>query len=115
MLVLPGTPVSALVCAVGFLLPALARLQGLADTATPTIRARAGVDLPENDKRADHLRAKLVQGDAGAWIATPAARQDSSMLAVLAGADALVLRAPFAPKLAKGEAVEVIPLAALGV
>lgn len=111
---LPGNPVSALVCAVIFLLPALARLQGLADTATPTIRALAGVDLPENDKRSDHLRAKLVPGE-GDWIATPAARQDSSMLSVLAGADALILRAPFAPRLPKGEAVEVIPLAALGV
>lgn len=112
---LPGNPVSALVCAVVFLLPALAKLQGLADTATPTLRALAGVDLPANDKRADHLRATLTPGEGGVWIATPAARQDSSMLAVLAGADALVLRAPFAPKLAKGEPVEVIALAALGV
>ena len=111
---LPGNPVSALVCAVVFLLPALAKLQGLADTATPTIRALAGVDLPENDKRADHLRARLAPGEGG-WIATPATRQDSSMLSVLAGADALILRAPFAPKVAKGEAVEVISLAALGV
>lgn len=112
---LPGNPVSALVCAVVFLLPALARLQGLSDTATRTIRALAGVELPPNDKRADHLRAKLVMGEAGEWIATPASRQDSSMLSVLAGADGLVLRAPFAPGLAKGEAVEVIPLASLGV
>jgi molybdopterin biosynthesis enzyme len=37
------------------------------------------------------------------------------MLSVLAGADALILRAPFAPRLSKGETVEVIPLAALGV
>ena len=37
------------------------------------------------------------------------------MLSVLAGADALILRAPFAPGVAKGEAVEVVPLAALGV
>jgi molybdopterin molybdotransferase len=111
---LPGNPVSALVCAVIFLLPALARLQGLADTAIPTLRARAGVDLPENDRRADHLRARLTAGESG-WIATPAARQDSSMLSVLAGADALILRAPFAPRLSKGETVEVIPLAALGV
>ncbi|MBS7811752.1 molybdopterin molybdotransferase MoeA [Roseococcus pinisoli] len=112
---LPGNPVSALVCAVVFLLPALARLQGLADTATPMLRARAGVALPENDKRADHLRAELKRDADGNWIATPAGRQDSSMLAVLARADGLVLRAPFAPGLAAGEMVEVIPLAALGV
>jgi molybdopterin molybdotransferase len=112
---LPGNPVSALVCGVVFLLPALARMQGLADMAPRTIHAVAGVDLPENDIRADHLRATLTAGPDGAWVATPASRQDSSMLAVLASADGLILRAPFAPALAKGGTVEVIPLAALGV
>ncbi|MDB5416306.1 MAG: molybdopterin molybdenumtransferase MoeA [Rubritepida sp.] len=112
---LPGNPVSAMVCATVFLLPALARMQGLPDAAPPTIRALAGVDLPENDRRADHLRATLALDAQGEWIATPAGRQDSSMLAVLARADGLILRAPHAPALAKGGAVEVIALAALGV
>jgi molybdopterin molybdotransferase len=112
---LPGNPVSALVCGVVFLLPALARMQGLAEDAPPSIQAVAGVDLPENDIRADHLRATLTRGADGGWVATPAARQDSSMLAVLASADGLILRAPFAPALAKGGAVEVVPLGALGV
>ncbi len=112
---LPGNPVSALVCAVVFLLPALARMQGLPDAAPRSIRAIAGVDLPENDQRADHLRATLAPGAGGAMVATPASRQDSSMLAVLASADGLILRAPFAPALPKGDVVEVIPLAALGV
>lgn len=107
---LPGNPVSALVCAVVFLLPVLARIQGLADVAPRIIRAVAGVDLPENDIRADHLRATLAEG-----VATPAARQDSSMLAVLASADGLILRAPFAPALPCGAPVDVIPLADLGV
>lgn len=111
---LPGNPVSALVCAVVFLLPALARMQGLPDSGPRTIRAVAGVDLPENDQRADHLRASLIPAEGGI-VATPAARQDSSMLAVLASADGLILRAPFAPALPKGSVVEVIPLASLGV
>ncbi|WP_424813867.1 gephyrin-like molybdotransferase Glp [Roseococcus sp. YIM B11640] len=112
---LPGNPVSALVCAVIFLLPALARMQGLADTAPPVESAIAGAELPANDKRADHLRATLARDDGGRWVATPNARQDSSMLGVLARADALILRAPFAPAVPKGEAVEVIRLQALGV
>ena len=112
---LPGNPVSALVCAVVFLLPALARMQGMADLALRTIRAVAGMDLAENDIRADHLRASLALGADGGWVATPANRQDSSMLAVLAAADGLILRAPFAPALAKGSTVEVVPLAALGI
>ncbi len=112
---LPGNPVSALVCAVVFLLPALARMQGQPDDAPRTIRAVAGTDLPENDQRADHLRATLTPGAEGGWVATPASRQDSSMLAILASADGLILRAPFAPALPKGGVVDVIPLAALGV
>jgi molybdopterin molybdotransferase len=51
----------------------------------------------------------------GALVATPAALQDSSMLATLARAEALVLRAPHAPALAAGSAVEVVVLAELGV
>lgn len=112
---LPGNPVSALVCAVVFLLPALARMQGQPEDAPRTIRAITGVDLPENDQRADHLRASLDPAEGGGWVVTPASRQDSSMLAVLASADGLILRAPFAPALPKGGVVEVIPLAALGV
>jgi molybdopterin molybdotransferase len=112
---LPGNPVSALVCGVVFLLPALARMQGLAEDAPRSVQAVAGVDLPENDIRADHLRATLTRGADGVWVATPASRQDSSMLAVLASADGLILRAPFAPALAKGGLVDVVPLGALGV
>ena len=37
------------------------------------------------------------------------------MLLVLAGADCLILRAPRAPALAAGGAVEIIPLAGLGI
>ena len=112
---LPGNPVSALVCAVVFLLPALARMQGLTETALPTTRAVAGVDLPANDQRADHLRATLHVHPDGVHTAMPAPRQDSSMLTTLAAADALILRAPHAPALAKGEFVQVIPLGSLGI
>ncbi len=48
-------------------------------------------------------------------VVTPAGVQDSSMLATLARADALVLRAPFAPAVPAGAEVEAILLAELGV
>ena len=99
LLGLPGNPVSALVCGVLFLRPAIARLAG----------------LPENDRREDYLRASLEATGADLPVATPFAAQDSSMLKTLARADALVLRAPHAPALTAGETVEIIDLAALGV
>jgi molybdopterin molybdotransferase len=113
LLGLPGNPVSALVCAVQFLLPALARLAGGEAAPPPTIRVRAGAAMAANDKRFDHLRARLETRD-GEQVVVPFAAQDSSMLKTLARADALVLRAAHAPAVAAGELVEVIALAALG-
>jgi len=112
---LPGNPVSALVCGVIFLLPALARLSGLPGDPPPTRRAVAGADLAANDRRQDFLRARLDAGPESATpVATPFPVQDSSMLATLARADALILRAPHAPALPAGSPVEVIALHDLG-
>jgi molybdopterin molybdotransferase len=112
---LPGNPVSALVCAVQFLLPALARLSGGPAGPPRTIPARAGAALAANDRRFDHLRARLETASDGALVATPFPLQDSSMLKTLARADGLILRAPHAPALEAGAAVEVIPLGELGI
>ena len=110
MLGLPGNPVSALVCAVVFLLPAVAVMAGLPAAATPSEAALAGADLAANDQREDYLRCTL-DGE----VATPFSRQDSSMLKTLARADALLIRAPHAAPLPAGSAVRIIRLSALGV
>jgi molybdopterin molybdotransferase len=112
---LPGNPVSALVCGVQFLLPALALLSGLPAGAPPSRSVIAGGALAENDKRFDHLRATLATDAEGRMVATAFAQQDSSMLATLARAEALILRAPFAPALPAGAQVEAILLSELGV
>ena len=111
---LPGNPVSAFVCAVLFLQPAIERLLGLPGDAPRTTPATAGAALRANDHRADHLRAALAVSDSGVLTATPFARQDSGMLSVLARADCLVLRAPNAPAAPAGAAVEVISLREAG-
>jgi molybdopterin molybdotransferase len=111
---LPGNPVSALVCSILFLVPALAKLSGLPGEAPPIATAYLGTALAANDHRADHLRAALATDAQGRLIATPFARQDSGMLRALAEARALVLRAPNAPALEPGDAVEIIRLDALG-
>jgi molybdopterin molybdotransferase len=111
---LPGNPVSALVCAVLFLLPALDVLGGLPIAAQRVERAILGEPLRANDARADHLRSALKIRVDGALVATPFARQDSGMLSLLARADALVLRAPYAPSLQAGAEVDIIRLDRLG-
>ena len=93
---LPGNPVSSYVCAFLFLVPLIRRLCGRSDLVTPTESALLGCDLPENDERADYLRATLRETPEGV-IATPFPVQDSSMMAPLAKADCLVIREPYAP------------------
>jgi len=110
MLGLPGNPVSSLVCSEIFLRPILLRLQGAADGAAPLREASLGADLPANDRREDYLRATLSRGADGETIATAFGKQDSSMLSLLARADALLIRAPHAPALRAGSRVSVLPL-----
>ena len=103
LLGLPGNPVSSLVCALLFLKPAIAAMLGT--THKPKIlTARLAHSLPQNDTRQDYLRAKLEIRD-GEWWADPVPVQDSSMLRVLARADALVIRPPNAPAAAAGARV----------
>lgn len=111
---LPGNPVSAMVCSILFLLPALARLSGLPAAPPPTTTAILGVAVRENDRRADHLRATVEVDALGRMVVTPFAVQDSAMLRRLAQADALVLRPPHAPALPAGAEVPIIRLDSLG-
>jgi molybdopterin molybdotransferase len=111
---LPGNPVSALVCSILFLLPALRCLSGLPAAPPPTVQAITGGALRANDHRADHLRATVTIDQQGRVVATPFSVQDSAMLRRLALADALILRAPNAPALQEGSEVTVIRLDSLG-
>ncbi|MGH6948851.1 MAG: molybdopterin molybdotransferase MoeA [Kiloniellales bacterium] len=108
LLGLPGNPVSSLVCSLVFLRPLLDRLQGLAEAARPAETARLAAPLPANDKRQDYLRARLAAGADGSPVATAFGRQDSSMLATLAQANCLIVRAPEAPPAEAGARVEIL-------
>jgi len=107
---LPGNPVSAYVCSVLFLIPLIGRLTGRADGAPQVAPALLGCDLPANDERADYLRATLAAGPDGLPVATPCPLQDSSMLAPLAKADCLLLRAPHAPAAKAGSRCSILKL-----
>lgn len=107
---LPGNPVSAMVCAVLFLGPALARLQGGPGDAPAQHAARLATELKANDNRTDHIRATLTHSSGELALATPLGTQDSAQLATLARADALIVRAPGAPAAKAGDVVAVIPL-----
>jgi molybdopterin molybdotransferase len=106
MLGLPGNPVSAIVCAHLFLLPALRAMLGLGAWPAATGEAALAAPVPENGPRAHYMRASLEPG--GRIRACE--RQDSSLLTVLAGADALLIRPVGDPARPEGHPVRYIPL-----
>jgi molybdopterin molybdotransferase len=105
----PGNPVSAFVCGFLFLVPLIRRLSGRSDLALATETVLLGHDLPENDERADYLRATLREDDAGN-VATAFPVQDSSMISPLAKADCLLIREPFAPAAKAGSPCVIVRL-----
>ena len=107
---MPGNPVSAGVATVIFLKPAMEAMLGIPRDGGPPPTAFLGRDLDGNDERQDYLRATLANDVDGNPVATPADRQDSSMMAVFADADCLVVRPPHAAPAGAGERVEIVPL-----
>ena len=105
----PGNPVSALVCARVFIKPLIDALLGL-PAENVIVKARLGADLPRNDQRQDYLRATLTRNPRGHLTATPFGRQDSSMQRLMAEADALIIRPPFARAAARGATVDILPI-----
>ena len=106
----PGNPVSSYVCAFLFLAPLIRKLSGRSDVVTMPEIAILGRDLPENDERADYLRATLELGPEGP-IATPVPVQDSSLMAPLARAGCLLIREPFAPAAKAGDRCSILKFA----
>ena len=105
MVGLPGNPVSALVCGTIFVAPMVSAMLGLGHHAAPRRTAPLAVDLPANGPREHYMRAVLTDG-----TVTPADRQDSSLLTVLATANALLVRPPNDPAHSAGTLVDVIDL-----
>ncbi|WP_022721655.1 gephyrin-like molybdotransferase Glp [Rhodopseudomonas sp. B29] len=94
---LPGNPVSSYVCAFLFMVPLIRALSGMREVHHQRRPARLGRAVSANDHREDYLRATLSLDDTGSLIATTVDKQDSSLLARLSAAQALLIRPPLAP------------------
>jgi molybdopterin molybdotransferase len=108
----PGNPVSSYVCTMLFVVPLIRALSGASIIHHRREQAELGRDVAANDVREDYLRALLEERSDGSLIATPVNHQDSSLLANLAGAQALLIRAPFAPAAKAGASCEILRLPA---
>jgi len=104
MVGLPGNPVSAMVCGHVFLAPMIRAMLGLGQARAPRRTAPLATDLAEAGPREHYMRARLSDGRL-----VPEADQDSSLLSVLARADALLIRPDGDGPRRAGELTEYIP------
>ena len=109
LLGLPGNPVSAIVCAVLFLRPAMAKMLGEPPYQPTMLKAKLTSPLKANDSRQDYIRARIIRRDGEAYV-EPFPVQDSSMQKALAEAGGLIVRAPHAPTAAAGHMADVMVL-----
>ncbi len=104
---LPGNPVSSMVCGEVFILPVLQKMLGL--PAQPRLQQVCTLAQPlsKNGPREHYMRAFLdpVSGQVQAFE-----KQDSSLLTVLANANALIVRPAHDPARATGDEVAYIAL-----
>lgn len=107
---LPGNPVSSYICAYLFLVPLIRALSGRSQVDHVFERALLGRDLPANDQRQDYLRARLATNGDGELVATSVGAQDSSLVANLAAADALIIRPPHAASAPAGSSCNILRL-----
>jgi molybdopterin molybdotransferase len=108
LLGLPGNPVSAMVCAILYLRPAIAAMLGMAHVPKMT-KARLNTPLKANGLRQDYIRTRIKSVD-GTLTAEPFALQDSAMQKIFAQSHGLIVRAPGALAAAVGEEVDVLML-----
>jgi molybdopterin molybdotransferase len=108
----PGNPVSSYVCTLLFVAPLIRALSGRKSVHHVLESAVLGRDVGANDRREDYLRARLEARADGTLVATPVNHQDSSLLANLSAARALLIRPPFAPAALAGSPCDILRLPA---
>jgi len=105
MIGLPGNPVSAMVCGHIFVAPVIRKMQGLGDALPRPRQTRLAADLGANGPREHYMRAVIEDGAVTAFD-----RQDSSLLTVLAAANALLVRPPHDGPRQAGDLVDYLPI-----
>ena len=106
---LPGNPVSAAVCAIMFLRPALRKFLGQT-IDLPLETLELADDLEANGPREHYMRAHLEQDSDGRQLIRAVRNQDSSMFAAFASSQALLVRPPHDSSKSAGDLVQAILL-----
>ncbi|CAN5273055.1 molybdopterin molybdotransferase MoeA [soil metagenome] len=107
---LPGNPVSSLVGALLFVVPAVLALQGVADARPAYETGRARVSLRRNEGRDEFVRSRRSRDGEGTLL-EPVSGQESHMIVRAASADALVHVPRGNGEIAAGDPVRYLALA----
>lgn len=111
---LPGNPVAMMVTFMRIARPMILRLAG-ADAAPPhAYRVPAAFSFSKKAGRREWLRARLIEGEGGALVATRFSRQGSGILSSMVAADGLIELAEDVTRIAPGELVDFLPFTELG-
>lgn len=102
---LPGNPVSAMVCGHVFVAPMIRTMLGFPPAPRSRHTAPLSAAIPANGPREHYMRGRIENGKMTVFD-----RQDSSLLSVLADANALIVRPPEDAARAANEMVEYLPI-----
>ena len=105
---LPGNPSSVFVTFCLIARPYLMRLQGVTDSATPSLQVRAGFTVERPGSRQEYLRVTVEDSPDG-LVACSYANQSSGVLSSVSHSNALAVIPP-GTAVAQGDAVEVLLL-----
>jgi len=106
---LPGNPVSAYVCAVSVVIPAIRAMGGHKNATSKSLSLPLAKSMPANGIRRHFMRGKIVEIDGQSHVA-PILQTDSSHLSSLAQADVLLVALENQGELPAGTIVQTIPL-----
>ena len=102
---LPGNPVSSMVCSHVFLKPMINKMLGLKYEKVKRAKYPVKHAISKNGSREHYMRAYLKDGKVTVYN-----NQDSAATSILQSSNALVVRAPFDPRIEPNDLVEVIKL-----
>lgn len=109
---LPGNPLSTVVGALQFVIPALWQMSGAAVQERPmqlSVKATLMTDIKKSVGRKDFQRGVLSQDNKGAFSVENFSKQDSHRIKQLSHANCLIVLAQESGDLSAGETVEVQP------
>ena len=100
---LPGNPVSAGVCSLIFLQPAIKKMLGIKYFFPQMYKGFTTCAIDANDQRMDFIRSNLSVNKNN--HITPFIKQDSSMTNLFSKADCLIVREPFDKEKKVGDSI----------